>query len=115
MEKIEVEEGEGSGSELRERALSAGDIWVPPNSLSLLTFLQPLAKISIVDSAVLCAGDLKGQEEHKIEQRSVLSQRGCGGGRRAGRSWVTATRATATGAGFAVKQALLGCSPVVQW
>lgn len=72
MEKIEVEEGEGSGSELRERALSAGDIWVPPNSLSLLTFLQPLAKISIVDSAVLCPGDLKGQEEHKIEQSSVL-------------------------------------------
>ena len=90
MEKIEVEEGEGSGSELRERALSAGDIWVPPNSLSLLlTFLQPLAKISIVDSAVLCAGDLKGQEEHKIEQSSVLGQSGYGVGSRAGRSWVT--------------------------
>ena len=56
---------------------------------SLLTFSQPLTKISIVDSAVQRAGDLKGQEEHKMEQNRVLSHRGCSGGDRAGRSWVT--------------------------
>lgn len=45
-----------------------------------------LTKADVMDSALLCTGGLKGQEEQEMEQTSALSQ---SRGSRAGRSWVT--------------------------
>lgn len=70
MEKIEVEEEREMEVSREKELFQLGT----SGSLQTHCCFSTLIKAGILDFAVLCAEDLKGQEEHRMEQDTALNE-----------------------------------------